>query len=113
MKRCPKGFYSKYEKGRVVPLGEKQAPSLERANYALLVPIRVWLLKRGDVKRYKALMGLQSHLEERREREEWENDSSRHFNDRLWKLLEQYKVCRKRVYLRVCRSYVILELLCL
>ena len=93
MKRCPKGFYSKYEKGRVVPLGEKQAPSLERANYALLVPIRVWLLKRGDVKRYKALMGLQSHLEERREREEWENDSSRHFNDRLWKLLEQYKVC--------------------
>ena len=112
MKRCPKGFYSKYEKGRVVPLGEKQAPSLERANYALLVPLRVWLLKRGDVKRYKALMGLQSHLEERREREEWENDSSRHFNDRLWKLLEQYKVCRKRCS-RVYRSDAILELLCL
>ena len=92
MKRCPKGFYSKYEKGRLCQLGGNEPPSLDRANYALLVPIRVWLLKKNDVKRYKSLMGLQSHLEERREREEWENDSSRHFNDRLWKLLEQYKV---------------------
>ena len=41
----------------------------------------------------KAVMGLQSHLEERRVREGWrENEDARHSNDRLWKLLEQYKV---------------------
>lgn len=92
MKRCPRGFYSKYEKGRLSQLGDKEPPSLDRANYGLLVPIRVLLLKMSDVKRYKTLMGLQSHIEERREREAWENDRSLLAYNRLSTLLEQYKV---------------------
>jgi len=56
------------------------------------VPIRVLLLKMSDVKRYKTLMGLQSHIEERREREAWENDRSLLAYNRLSTLLEQYKI---------------------
>ena len=40
-------------------------PDLKWANYQLILPIRAMLLKKADLKKYKAFMALQSHVEER------------------------------------------------
>lgn len=43
----------------------KEKPQLSLANYQLILPVRVLLLKRQNVRAYKKFMSLQSHIESR------------------------------------------------
>ena len=45
----------------------KRKATPENANYQVILPIRAMLLKKQDLKKYKALASLQSHLKEREE----------------------------------------------
>ena len=37
LKRCPQGFYNKYDQGRILV---QSKPSLEHANFQLIIPLR-------------------------------------------------------------------------
>lgn len=55
-------LYNKPDHGTMVK--RKHLP--ENCSYQAILPIRAMLLKKQDIKKYKAVMGLQSHLEERK-----------------------------------------------
>ena len=63
MKQNPGALYSSYQKGSY----RKRKATPENANYQVILPIRAMLLKKQDLKKYKALTALQSHMEEREE----------------------------------------------
>ena len=83
LKQCPMGFYSSYDNGVLI---SRSKPDLKWANYQLILPIRVMLLKKHDLRKYKAFMTLQSHLEERRG-----TSAEETVRDRVVRLLEQYR----------------------
>ena len=59
----PGAMYNKPDHGTMVK--RKHLP--ENCSYQAILPIRAMLLKKLDIKKYKAVLGLQSHLEERKE----------------------------------------------
>ena len=63
LKQNPGALYSLCQNGSY----RKRKATPENANYQVILPIRVMLLKKQDLKKYKALTALQSHLEEREE----------------------------------------------
>merc|ERR1719347_2387565 len=54
-------MYTYYQNGTLM----KKKPHPENANYQVILPIRALLLKQMDIKKYKALLALQSHRKER------------------------------------------------
>ena len=56
-------MYTIYQNGTY----QKRKPHPENANYQVILPLRAMLLKKQDLKRYKALISLQSHKQEREE----------------------------------------------
>ena len=56
-------MYSYYQNGSI----RKRKATPENANYQVILPIRAMLLKKLDLKKYKALTALQTHLQEREE----------------------------------------------
>ena len=63
MKQNPGALYSLYQNGSY----RKRNATPENANYQVILPIRSMLLKKQDLKKYKALPALQTHLQEREE----------------------------------------------
>ena len=63
LKQNPGALYSFYQNGSL----RKRKATPENANYQVILPIRAMLLKKQDLKKYKALTALQSHLKEREE----------------------------------------------
>ena len=63
MKQNPGALYSFYQNGSF----RKRKVTPENANYQVILPIRAMLLKKQDLKKYKALTALQTHLQEREE----------------------------------------------
>ena len=55
LKQCPGGLYSFYQNGSL----RKRKATPENANYQVILPIRAMLLKKQDLKKYKALTALQ------------------------------------------------------
>ncbi len=80
-RRCPEAFYSciDEEASGVSPTAT--------ANYQLVIPVRMVLLRRRDVRRYKSVMALQSHLEERRGTEH-----ERRAENQVVRLMQLYRV---------------------
>jgi hypothetical protein len=56
-------IYNRPDRGSMV----KQKHLPENCSYQAILPIRAMMLKKSDLKKYKAVLGLQSHLEERKE----------------------------------------------
>jgi len=56
-------MYSYFQNGTL----QKRKPHPDNANYQVILPIRALLLKKLDIKKYKAVLGLQSHKAEREE----------------------------------------------
>ena len=63
LKQNPGALYSFYQNGSF----RKRKATPENANYQVILPIRAMLLKKQDLKKYKALTALQTHLQEREE----------------------------------------------
>merc|ERR1712004_501998 len=62
----PGAIYNKPDHGTMVK--RKHLP--ENCSYQAILPVRAMLLKKLDIKKYKAVLGLQSHLEELQEAHE-------------------------------------------
>lgn len=84
LKQWPMGMYTKFESGTLIAAKKMD---LELANFHLILPIRFLLLKRKDLKKYKQLMALQSHMEERRNT--WKES---HVREKFCKLFAKYRV---------------------
>lgn len=84
MRQAPWAMYSTYDKGTIVKRKKQLA---DQANYQLILPLRAFLLKSQDVKKYKALLALQSHLEEREVAGKTET-----VKERVVHLLQQYPI---------------------
>jgi len=63
LKMNTSAMYTYYQNGTL----QKKKPHPENANYQVLLPLRALLLKKLDIKKYKAVLALQSHRKEREE----------------------------------------------
>ena len=76
-------MYTYYQNGTYQK--RKQVP--ENANYQIILPIRAMLLKKQDVKKYKALTSLESHIQEREEMKKTEV-----IKEKVIPIVQQYKL---------------------
>lgn len=85
-------MYTFYQNGTF----QKRKAHPENANYQVILPIRAMLLKKLDLKKYKALTALQSHLEEREEM-----GKTQVVKDTIIPVVQQYKLQVQRSGLTV------------
>ena len=83
LKQVPGAMYTFYQNGTF----QKRKAHPENANYQVILPIRAMLLKKLDLKKYKALTALQSHLEEREEM-----GKTQVVKDTIIPVVQQYKL---------------------
>lgn len=81
-KQCPEAFYTKYSSGSKL----RSKPDPLTANYQIVIPIRALLLKKQNIKKYKALMGLQSHSDERKD-----TPQETRVNEGIVEILQMYR----------------------
>ena len=79
----PGGMYTYYQNGTF----QKKKAIPENANYQIILPIRAMLLKKQDVKKYKALTSLESHLKEREEMQKTDV-----IKEKVIPIVQQYKI---------------------
>ena len=92
LKQVPGAMYTFYQNGTF----QKRKAHPENANYQVILPIRAMLLKKLDLKKYKALTALQSHLEEREEM-----GKTQVVKDTIIPVVQQYKLQVQRIGLTV------------
>ncbi|XP_023349080.1 uncharacterized protein LOC111717857 [Eurytemora carolleeae] len=83
LKQNPDALYCAIKHGAVIK--RKKSPS--NANYQIILVLRALLLKRIDVKKFKSVIGLQSHLEEREEM-----GTTKGVHEKIIRVLQQYKL---------------------
>jgi len=83
LKMNPGGMYTYYQNGTF----QKKKAIPENANYQIILPIRAMLLKKQDVKKYKALTSLESHLKEREEMQKTDV-----IKEKVIPIVQQYKI---------------------
>ena len=92
-------MYTFYQNGTF----QKRKAHPENANYQVILPIRAMLLKKLDLKKYKALTALQSHLEEREEM-----GKTQVVKDTIIPVVQQYKLQVHRLWID-CSSHPFLR----
>ena len=83
LKMSPVGMYTYYQNGTY----QKRKAHPENANYQIILLIRAMILKRQDLKKYKALISLQSHKEEREEMKKTDV-----VKEKVIPIIQQYKL---------------------